>query len=640
LKVLYRGCEMPPISANLRLTIWIITGLGSLALALLVVVLDKDIRYFITRRGPKPKKPKPLIIWILFWAAAIIVILGTAIASSAPDKSLPTSIAVASPKFPHAGNGEILIIIARYAGELSEYKVFPERYVRDSLRRHSIQLTQKGYKIRVEEWDQEITVSRDARMLGEEYGATLVVWGEFDDLGGIHTFVEVLSDLPAIEQQQVGEWLSFRPILPDRQDVDLTRECIISGNPAQADYLVMLSLGIISLSQSDFGNANTLFSEAISVIPSGECTFNQYLAYYWRGISNNSQEQYLDAVSDFNNAETLGLSTAELFGARGVARFIVGDTVGALEDLGKSSDLIGNDDPKRQSVATGNLGLIYEFMGEIDKALDLYEKALSLDKSLSDEYGMAMDYGWMGNLSYRKSDFDTAIRYYRLALDKYRAIDNKKGEAAMIGNIGTVYESKGNLSEAEDAYSEAMNLNMSIGYKQGIALDYLYLGNLAYDTANYQLALENYQNSVSICTEIDYRLCIAVITGNIGLVNIKLNEIDNALDNFSTALYIHEAIGYQFGVAKQQIYLGTVYQMTGDYAKARISYEESLRLYESIKSPKGQADCFLGLGVLDIKENKLEDARMNLNKALEIYSDLGYVQEANIVYNTLNQLGH
>jgi len=123
-------------------------------------------------------------------------------------------------------------------------------------------------------------------------------------------------------------------------------------------------------------------------------------------------------------------------------------------------------------------------------------------------------------------------------------------------------------------------------------------------------------------------------------VNIKLNEIDNALDNFSTALYIHEAIGYQFGVAKQQIYLGTVYQMTGDYAKARISYEESLRLYESIKSPKGQADCFLGLGVLDIKENKLEDARMNLNKALEIYSDLGYVQEANIVYNTLNQLGH
>lgn len=75
---------MPPISSSLRLIIWITTGTASFIFAILVIVLDKNIRYALQKKGRPPGVKSPLL-WFLFWLAAITIILGTATASSAPE---------------------------------------------------------------------------------------------------------------------------------------------------------------------------------------------------------------------------------------------------------------------------------------------------------------------------------------------------------------------------------------------------------------------------------------------------------------------------------------------------------------------------------------------------------------------------
>jgi len=96
---------MYPISSSLRVMIWIVTGIGSLTFAMLAIVLEKNIAFKVRKRG-RPPSQKPRYLWLVFWMSAVIMILGTAIASSAPDvtaiknnisTSLPTIYQTSTP---------------------------------------------------------------------------------------------------------------------------------------------------------------------------------------------------------------------------------------------------------------------------------------------------------------------------------------------------------------------------------------------------------------------------------------------------------------------------------------------------------------------------------------------------------------
>lgn len=83
---------MPEISSFLRLMVWIVTGMATISLTILTVVLQSNLAFIVRilipqlrkRGGGQPTK-KPLVVWMFFWFSASIVILGTAVASSAPE---------------------------------------------------------------------------------------------------------------------------------------------------------------------------------------------------------------------------------------------------------------------------------------------------------------------------------------------------------------------------------------------------------------------------------------------------------------------------------------------------------------------------------------------------------------------------
>lgn len=81
---------MPPITDQLRTIIWVVVVFFTLLFSVVTVILDSNIRYFfrliipgLNRGGKKPSN-KPMSVWILFYASAIIASSGTAIASVAP----------------------------------------------------------------------------------------------------------------------------------------------------------------------------------------------------------------------------------------------------------------------------------------------------------------------------------------------------------------------------------------------------------------------------------------------------------------------------------------------------------------------------------------------------------------------------
>jgi hypothetical protein len=96
---------MPAISSEIRLIVWIITGISGALGTLITLYLQSNISYLFRyifssdHRGRIPTQ-KPLMAWILMGVFVLIFVIGTAFASSAPDiskKTNPTIIATQIP---------------------------------------------------------------------------------------------------------------------------------------------------------------------------------------------------------------------------------------------------------------------------------------------------------------------------------------------------------------------------------------------------------------------------------------------------------------------------------------------------------------------------------------------------------------
>lgn len=77
---------IPSISSDLRAFIWIIVGISSLFFAILTIVLEKNIVYSIRKIGRPPTR-KPWFIWTFYWLSTFVLVIGTAVASSAPEST-------------------------------------------------------------------------------------------------------------------------------------------------------------------------------------------------------------------------------------------------------------------------------------------------------------------------------------------------------------------------------------------------------------------------------------------------------------------------------------------------------------------------------------------------------------------------
>ena len=73
----------------------------------------------------------------------------------------------------------------------------------------------------------------------------------------------------------------------------------------------------------------------------------------------------------------------------------------------------------------GNLGIVHATRGDLDRAEEMYRKALALNESLGRKEGMASLYGNLGNLYLTRGDLDRAEEMYANSLELFRQVGAK-----------------------------------------------------------------------------------------------------------------------------------------------------------------------------------------------------------------------
>ena len=277
-----------------------------------------------------------------------------------------------------------------------------------------------------------------------------------------------------------------------------------------------------------------------------------------------------------------------------------------------------------------NIGIVYQIKGELDKALEYYGKALKLDEELGRKEGLANQLVNIGIVYQIKGELDKALEYYGKALKLDEELGSKEGMAADLGNIGIVYQIKGELDNALEYYGKALKLDEELGSKEGMAADLGNIGNVYGIKGELDNALEYFRNALKLDEELGSKEGMAADLGNIGTVYQNKEELDNALEYYGNALKLNEELGRKEGIANQLVNIGNVYENKGELDNALEYYGKALEKFKDIGNRIETARALMNIGDIFVLKGEKE-------RALDCYSEAKDLAKGSSVFEDVSK---
>jgi tetratricopeptide (TPR) repeat protein len=300
----------------------------------------------------------------------------------------------------------------------------------------------------------------------------------------------------------------------------------------------------------------------------------------------------------------------------------------ALKIFRKIGDVAGG------ARALGNIGVVYDSLGQYTEALGYYQQALEIARKIGDVAGEANDLGNIGIVYDRLGQYTEALGYYQQALEIARKIGDVAGEANDLGNIGVVYKNLGQYTEALSYHQQALAIARKIGDVAGEANDLGNIGNVYDCLGQYTEALSYYQEALEIKRKIGDVTGEAAALSNIGNVYDRLGQYTEALSYSQQALEIARKIGDVAGEATTLSNIGNVYDRLGQYTEALSYYQEALEIARKIGDVAEEARALGNIGVVYDHLGQYAEALSHYQQALEIKRKIGDVAgEANSLTN-------
>ncbi|MFQ5335043.1 MAG: tetratricopeptide repeat protein, partial [Flavobacteriales bacterium] len=271
------------------------------------------------------------------------------------------------------------------------------------------------------------------------------------------------------------------------------------------------------------------------------------------------------------------------------------------------------NDKKSISRCLNFIGLLYDDIGDYQKAIDYYKQSLNIRIEINDKKGMASCYNNLGVLYLNNNgDAKAALDYYFKAMRLYEEVKYDKGLSKSLNNIGVLYKNKGDYTKALEFYMKAQKILVRLNDSKAIARNLSNIGNIYYAEEFFDKALESYKKSLKIRETLNDKGGIANCENNIAAIYYHRGKINEALEHSLRAQRIYEEIGNSVAIARGLNNIGSLYTRLGDYAKAEEYCIKSLDLSHENKNREGVQDAYHGL--TELYESKGEYA-----KALEMY---------------------
>lgn len=231
------------------------------------------------------------------------------------------------------------------------------------------------------------------------------------------------------------------------------------------------------------------------------------------------------------------------------------------------------------SAAFYNIGECFYFFGQYAPALDHYDHALGITKTLGDRERVGEIHNSIALARFFRGESDRAVESLMEALRCLKNTDAKKMMAIVYSNMGMVYLRLEDYRRSIDYYRKAVEINRGIGNLTGVAVNYNGIGVGYYDLGKLDSSRMSYEIALKGFQAVHNREKEAVALNNIANVYVDQGDsLSKALDYFQRALAVFEELDDKRGRTFTLASLGAAYRVMGEENKAIETLQSGLEL--------------------------------------------------------------
>ncbi|MBL0265749.1 MAG: tetratricopeptide repeat protein [Leptospiraceae bacterium] len=299
-----------------------------------------------------------------------------------------------------------------------------------------------------------------------------------------------------------------------------------------------------------------------------------------------------------------------------------------------------------------NIGFTYNSQEEYDKGFDYLKKALSIqkDKLEISHPAIADTYCNIGIAYQSKGEIDNALEYYQKALSirKEKLLELLPAVVNTYNLIGSAYHQNGEQEKALESYKKALSIQKDkLGEKDpNIAGTYINIGKVYVYNCDYDIAIDYYQKAMSILLENfgQWNPSVASTYINMGFLYSHKGEYNTAFQNFEKALSIQLELfreQHQDIIGITYNHTGSLFHKKGEYNNALEYYNKALNIQKKYLGENNLdvATTLCNIGLVYESKGEYDSALEYLNQALSIQKEKSDVKSSlGITYNNIGSV--
>lgn len=301
-----------------------------------------------------------------------------------------------------------------------------------------------------------------------------------------------------------------------------------------------------------------------------------------------------------------------------------------------AAELLGSDDNKskefafrglqlskelkhtyNESWALNIIGLSYDYLAKPDSALYFYQESIKLKRSINDLNGIGSVYSNIGVMYYFQNDFEKAVNYYNKAQQQYDLTKNEKGSSGVYNNLGIIYKQQKKYDQAIHSYENALKIKEKLMDSTGISNALANLGSVYQYMGDYDKAEKLLFKSIFIDSLRAHKSNLVSSYITLAELNYYKKNYKVSKRNLDKSIALSKEVNVIYYLDDAYKLYSTIDSVGGDYKSALGHYQ----LYEYHKSLVSKQERSQQLDKLETlfmtKEKEQEIKLLNANSEIK-----------------------
>ncbi|MBC7861557.1 MAG: tetratricopeptide repeat protein, partial [Bacteroidia bacterium] len=188
------------------------------------------------------------------------------------------------------------------------------------------------------------------------------------------------------------------------------------------------------------------------------------------------------------------------------------------------------------------IGLAHKTLGDVNKALEYYERSSKLSLEIGDKQGQAKTLVLIAGLYRDKKDYAAAQTSYEKALAMIENTGNNSTIANIYNNIGILFSDQNNYVKALEYYLKSQVCYEKTGDKSGISTCYVNLGRSYLKLGQRQKAIDFGNKAFKLTEELNYPKNIKESADLMRMIYRETGDVKNELKMFTLYIQMRDTL--------------------------------------------------------------------------------------------------